>query len=97
VLAYSEERERAAQEILRVARPGATVAIGVEWNPRSDEEIRLEAGYHPGSSERVTSTDEILALFGPAVESVLVRQDAPAGGSDTRSLVVLFRTRRRTT
>lgn len=97
VLAYSEERERAAQEILRVARPGATVAIGVEWNPKSDEEIRLEAGYHPGSSERVTSTDEILALFGAEVESVLVRQDAPAGGSDTRSLVVLFRTRVQTT
>ena len=92
VLAYSDDTERAAAEILRVARPGATVAIGVEWNARSDEEIISEIGYRPGSERRIGSTDEILALFGCNVADVLVRQDTPPGSAGTRSLVVLFNT-----
>ncbi|MGQ0430950.1 MAG: class I SAM-dependent methyltransferase [Microthrixaceae bacterium] len=92
VLAYSDDKKRAAEEILRVARPGGVVAIGVEWNARSDEDIIQEIGYRPGSKERIESADEILALFGSGVGEVLVRQDAPPGAVGTRSLVVLFST-----
>jgi SAM-dependent methyltransferase len=90
VLAYSDDKAQAAAEILRVARPGATVAIGVEWAPQSDAEIIEELGYRPGSAERLSSIDQILGLFGSSVDTVLYRQDVPADATDTRSLVVLF-------
>jgi SAM-dependent methyltransferase len=92
VLAYSDDKRGAAAEILRVARPGATIAVGVEWSPQSDDEILREVGYQPGSAERLTSIEEILSLFGDEVGAVLVRQDAPVGGTETRALVVLFTT-----
>lgn len=93
VLAYSDDKRLAADEIVRVARPGAVVAIGVEWSALSNEQIVEVAGYQPGSDERLSSTDEILALFGDQVDSVLVRQDTPMEGTETRALVVVFRLR----
>lgn len=78
VLAYSDDKARAAAEILRVARPGAVIAIGVEWSPDSVDDVERQLGYVPGSRERLTSTEEILALFGDAVDHVMVRHD-PAG------------------
>lgn len=90
VLAYSDDKKRAAAEILRVARPGATIAVGVEWSPQSDEEIIEEIGYRPGSAERLVTTQEILDLFESSLDRILVRQDAPPGAKVTSSLVVLF-------
>jgi len=90
VLAYSNDKARAAGEILRVVRPGGYVAIGVEWSPRSNEEIIAEFGYLPGSEERLESVDAILRLFGDRVDAVVAQQDAP-GQEGVRSLVVVFR------
>ncbi len=39
VIAYSDDRPRAAREVIRVSRPGALVAIGVEYNPVSNEDF----------------------------------------------------------
>ena len=91
VLAYSDDKPRAAQEILRVVRPEGFVAVGVEWTPKSNEELRSEVGYLPGSQERLTSADQILGLFSGHVENVVVRQDVDPQERDTRSLVVIFR------
>ena len=79
VLAYSDGRARAAAEVLRVLRPGGVVAVGVEWNARTDDEIVAEAGYLPGSATRIGSCREILALFEPLVDQVILAQDAPTG------------------
>ena len=94
VLAYSDDKKRAASEILRVSRPGAVIAVGVEWSPRSDDEFEREVGYVPGSRERLRSTDEILALFGDSVDRVFVRHD-PVGEerADTFGLVAIFSVR----
>nr|MDQ3294380.1 class I SAM-dependent methyltransferase [Actinomycetota bacterium] len=91
VLAYSDDKQRAASEIVRVARPGATVAVGIEWNPDTNEAIEAAFGYLPGSEERLTSTAAILALFAGSVDRVLVEHDIAAPTPDEpRALVVLF-------
>lgn len=91
VLAYSEQKSRAAAEIVRVARPGATVAVGVEWNSRSDVEIERDIGYNPGSTERLRTVEDILALFEGTVDRVLAQQSPEDGVTGTRSIVVVFR------
>lgn len=91
VLAYSDDKAAAAAELMRVTRPGGTIAIGVEWSPQSDDEIIAELGYRPGSAERLTSTAAILALFGDRVTSVLFQQDVRPDATETGSLLVIFR------
>jgi SAM-dependent methyltransferase len=91
VLAYSDDRPRAVREIVRVCRPGAVVAIGVEWNPLSTGEIEDRCGYVPGSLDRISSTEEIVALFDGNVGEVLVREDIPVTRrAEVGALVVLF-------
>lgn len=94
VLAYSDAPTAAAKEILRVARDGAVVACGVEWNPMGDEALEQRHGYAPGAQERLTSTEAILALFGDAVGDVLVREDVPPTHVDRiGAIVVVFTVR----
>lgn len=88
VLAYSDDRPRAAAEILRVLRPGGVVAVGVEWNPLSNEELIAEYGYLPGSARRISDCEDILALFGDAIEEVLVREEPDH--ESVGSMVVIF-------
>ncbi len=91
VLAYSDDRARAAAEVLRVLRPGGVVAIGVEWNAKTDEEIVAEAGYLPGSDTRIGTCAEILALFEPSVGDVLLSEDAPTTAArNVAALRVIF-------
>lgn len=94
VLAYSEDRARAVKEVLRVLRPGGLIAVGVEWNARSQEEIANEVGYMPGSAERIFSCDEIIDLFAPDVERVVFRNDGDLHATDgIGALVVILETK----
>lgn len=97
VLAYSEDPARAAAEVVRVARHGAVVAVGVEWNPVPDEEIVGAHGYLPGAGQRITSVEQVLGYFGPHVGEVLVREDVPPDRRDVLgAIVVLFTVDKRT-
>lgn len=75
VLAYSLDQRRAAEECMRVLRPGGLVAVGVEYNPLSDDEIARVEGYAPGNPIRLTTVDQILELFQPHVATVYFRHD----------------------
>jgi SAM-dependent methyltransferase len=91
VIAYSDDPSAAAREIIRVTRPGGVVAVGVEYNPLSQEEILRTAGYMPGSDLRITSCDEILGFFGSAVDHVYVNHEVmERDRSQLGSLVVIF-------
>ena len=95
VLAYTDTPARAADEVVRVARPGAVVAIGVEWNPLSDSDLEAQHGYVPGASKRFQSTEEILALFGERVDEVILREDVPEfRQQEIGSIIVLFTVRK---
>lgn len=87
VLAYSNDMERAASEMLRVLRPGGVIAVGVEWNERSDEEIVADVGYVPGADRRIGSTQDVVDILGRGVGEVLIRNEG--AGTGIRSLVVL--------
>lgn len=91
VIAYSDNRLLAAKEILRVARNGAVIAIGVEYNPLSNEEITKDSGYTVGSQKRITSVGEILDLFGENVDQVYFSHDiVPQKRNDIGSICAIF-------
>lgn len=75
VLAYSNARQRAARELVRVCRDGGVIAVGVEWNPKSVAKILSEVGYVPGSEDRITSLAELLGLFGDAIDRIYFSQE----------------------
>ena len=91
VLAYSNAKVQAARELVRVCKPGGVIAVGVEWNPRSDEEIRSAIGYHPGADERITSLAQLTALFGDAIDRVYFSQEPTGARRDQLgSIVAIF-------
>lgn len=69
VLAYSKTPEEAAKEVVRVAKNGAIITVGVQYHPRSPEDWAAEVGYML-ADYRIESTKEILSYFGDAVDHV---------------------------
>ena len=91
VLTYSTEQQLAANEVLRVLRPGGVVAIGVEHNPRSDQEIRDQVDYDFGAFHRFKTTQEILDLFAGHVGQVYFRHDViPERRDQVGAICVIF-------
>lgn len=91
VLAYSLKPEVAAKEVVRVCKPGAIIAVGVEYNPLSNEEITSKIGYKPGNSKRIESVQEILDFFGDAVDHVYFHHDiVETRKSELGSIIAIF-------
>lgn len=96
VINYSDDKQRAADEIVRVAKPGGIVAIGVEWNRISAEELDPQKfGYVVGSAQRLSSAEAILALFGDSVDRVYFEQDDQDQGAREGDILVVFKLRQR--
>lgn len=95
VLAYSNDNKKAADEVIRVARPGAFIAIGCEYSPLNKEEITellAKDNLSKGSGTRFDSTEEILSLFEGNVERVIFRHDVhPDMRDQTGSIMTVFR------
>jgi SAM-dependent methyltransferase len=96
VLAYSDNKQKAAAEIVRVTRPGGIAAIGVEWMRASVGQVADELGYVAGSANRIGDMASLLALFGDHVDHVYFAQDEqasrPAQGAG--DLLLVFRVRK---
>lgn len=90
VLAYSDNRKKAAEEILRVCRPGGTIAIGAEWRQESTDSVSKRMGYEMPDKTRLNSAGEILALFGSRVDRVLLFQDIPSFPVKKWQMLVIF-------
>ena len=75
VLAYSEDRQAAANEIIRVTKDGGIIALGASYSPKSDDATIAACGYLPGSAARITSVDSMIDLFAPAIDHVYFKQD----------------------
>lgn len=96
VLAYSIDNPKAVSEVLRVARPGAFIAVGCEYNPLSNEEVQaqLEGQIDADMGTDMTrfdTTDDILDLFEGHVDTVVFRHDVhPSMRANVGSIMVIF-------
>jgi hypothetical protein len=90
-LAYSDNRPRAAREVIRVAKDGAVIAVGVEYNPFSSDELSQQLGYEVCDRVRMISVQDVLDLFAPHVDHVYFAQDVPALRRDQiNEILVIF-------
>jgi len=62
-LAYSDNKKKALEEAIRVTRHGGSIAIGLSYSPKSNEEIINNRGYLIGSEERIRSLNDLVNLF----------------------------------
>ena len=92
VLAYSDDKKAAAREVIRVARPGAVIAVGASWNPRSNEKLEQDLGYLPGSEDRLRTSADLLAPFAGHVGHVYFALDPePVTAGKVSGIVAVFR------
>ena len=75
VLAYSDDKQRAADELIRVAKNGAVIAIGVEYCCLSNEQIIAKYGYLSGSAERIWCLADILKYFEGHIGQIYFQHD----------------------
>jgi SAM-dependent methyltransferase len=91
VIAYSDQKAKAASEMLRVVKPGGIVALGVEWSRFTPEQYAQ--GFAAGSRERLMNIESILKLYEGHVAHVYFAHDeqarSPQGSGD---MLVIFRT-----
>ena len=91
VLGYSHDPSKAAAEAVRVAKPGAVIAVGQEHHPYSDEEVQKALGYLPGAGRPLVTTESILEAFGDKVGTIYMRHDPePARRDRVGAVVVVF-------
>lgn len=70
VIAYSENPDKAAKEVLRVVKNGGIVAVGVEFGGKEAEQQIKELGYKPGSKRVTDHIDKILTYFKDNIDHV---------------------------
>jgi hypothetical protein len=87
-LSYSSAPQRFADEITRIARNGAVIAIAVEYSTMSESDETALSGYHIQETaklpERINSVAAILRLFTWHVDHVYFSHDAPRKRSHGR-------------
>jgi SAM-dependent methyltransferase len=80
-LSYSTNPAKAAKEMIRVARPGGLMAIGLEYSRLSPQDERTLVGYEIQELDkvggRINSTTQIRELFADNVDTVFFEHDAP--------------------
>jgi ubiquinone/menaquinone biosynthesis C-methylase UbiE len=103
VLAYSKDNQKVADEMLRVARPSAHVAIGCATEPIDAVEAYERAQTATGGVIAATgdgvntmscffNAQQILRLFAPRIDTVIFQQDPhPAMLHDRANTTVVFR------
>ncbi len=95
VLGYSINPKKLVSEIRRVAKPGCIVAIGNEFNPKTNEELRVEAGYSSWKVFRYNTADDIINLFEDIIDKVLFQTEpAPQYRTSAGPIGVIFRVKK---
>jgi len=80
-LSYSSEPQKVIDEIIRVAKNGALVGVGVEYSQLTKDDCLKLLGYSIQDfdklPERINSTKAIIELFGNNQDHVYFNHDAP--------------------
>lgn len=77
VLGYSKNPKKLVKELSRVCKNNAIIAIGNEYNPKTNEELRQEAGYDVWEVMRYNSAQEIIDLFSDITDKVIFETEPP--------------------
>tara|TARA_A100001011_G_scaffold272412_1_gene281711 strand:- start:625 stop:1395 length:771 start_codon:yes stop_codon:yes gene_type:complete len=88
VIAYSNNKIKAASEITRVLKNNGIASIGVSYSPKTNEEIREERGYLIAAPERLNSANQILDLFDSNIKKVFFTNDVEEDQVDTHVQIV---------
>jgi hypothetical protein len=96
VLAYSSDNEKAIKEVLRVAKPGAHIAIGCQVSHLDDEYWRNWSKTfnkpHITSTCTFKTTQDIHDMFGDTIDNVIFKDDChPHFKGGTYHLKTIFR------
>ena len=87
VIGYSDNPEKVISETLRIAKPGAFICIGGEFNPndRNEETAeRYDRYWH--------RTQTLIEMFGDKVDAVIFRSDVhPEMTDEVHHVMVIFR------
>lgn len=96
VIAYSDEPETAVREIIRVAKPGAIVAVTVAYvSPEKEAANHEKLGYTVNLDKRIRSLAQLRALFEDHIGHVYFAQDAWEGiGNHPGTLMLVFEVRK---
>jgi SAM-dependent methyltransferase len=95
VIAYSDDKKKAAKEMIRVSKNGTVICIGVSHSPATNNEIVKERGYLIGSAERIDSTDFLFNLFKPSIENIYFKHDIDSERQDMfGKIITLFSIRK---
>ncbi|WP_454021034.1 class I SAM-dependent methyltransferase [Azospirillum sp. Marseille-Q6669] len=71
VLSYSKDMQHVANEVLRVARKGAYIAVAADWS-----DPKTQGGDFNFETSHIQTCDEMLELFGNDVDEIYFRHEA---------------------
>jgi len=77
VIAYSDNRKKAAAEALRVVKNGGRIAVGVEFYTEDKDKLNERLGYEFCNKEQMNNVQDILDLFEGHVDRIEFTQDVP--------------------
>ena len=88
VIAYSNNKIKAASEIIRVLKNNGIASIGVSYSPKTNEEIEKDRGYLIGSPERISSAGQVLNLFNSNLKTTFFTNDVEEDQIDKHCQIV---------
>jgi len=88
-IAYSNNKPKAAGEIIRVLKHHGIVSLGVSYSPFSNDEILEKRGYLVAAADRLESTAEILELFNNHVNREYFRHDIEESDKNIHGQIIV--------
>ncbi|MFN6076688.1 MAG: methyltransferase domain-containing protein [Fluviicola sp.] len=91
VISYSETPELAAKEVVRVAKNGAIVSVGVEYGGLESKKKIEKLDCTPGAGRLTTHSQQLIDFFGESVDKIYFRHDIDEDRMDkTGSVIAVF-------
>jgi hypothetical protein len=88
VIAYSNDKAKAASEIIRVGKKEAIIALGATDSPLSNEEVIARRGYLVGSEQRINNVETLLSLFKEKIAKIYFKHDVDEDRKNTNGKIL---------
>jgi len=88
VIAYSNDKQKAAEEMIRVGKNGVIIALSATYSPSSNEEIKDRRGYLISSEERIYDSKFLLNLFGESIKNIYFNHDVEESRRDSNGKII---------